>query len=448
MSTPETTRDWINSLMSHGYDQLPGKHLAWIDQKRQQARNDIQSHELPHRKLEAWRYTSIDKLVKQPFVRTQESFYALQDSDIEDWILNENDSHRLVFANGHCIPWLSNIESLPSDIKIGSLRASLSTDPEVIEKYLAKHPAQFSQDIFLSLNTAFIDDGLFIHVPKNIKVEKPIEVYYLSLAQEDAPLVLPRNLVVLESGASATLIEHYGSTGNSVYFNNNVTELFVDDNAQLTHYRLQDESEQSHHLGRIKLVQGADSTYNSAHFALGASWSRSDIDVEFSGKGAHCELNGLYMVKDGHLADFHLNVVHNHAHCSSLENFRGILAGKGRAVFDGRIVVEKHAQKTDAHLTNKNLLLSRDAEVDTKPQLEIYADDVKCSHGTTVGRIDPKQIFYLRSRGIDEANAKRMLCIGFAGEILEKLALDEVKSFVETRVLDRLVSATDEGNPI
>jgi Fe-S cluster assembly protein SufD len=339
MSTQDTAREWINSIMSHGYSELPAKHIPWVDQKRQQARNDIKSCEIPHRKQEAWRYTSIDKLVKQPFVHSAEPFEALLDTDIEEWILGDDDSYRLVFANGHCIPSLSNIEALSSDIKIGSLQASMATDPGIIEKYLAKHPAQFSQDIFSTMNTAFIDDGLFIHIPKNVKVEKPIEVLYLNLAQEEAPLIVPRNLVVLDSGANATLIERYSSTGDSLYFNNNVTEVYVNDNAQFTHYRVQDESEQSHHLGRIKLVQGADSNYNSAHFALGAGWARTDIDVEFSGKGAHCELNGLYMVKDGHLADFHLNVVHNVSHCSSAENFRGILAGKGRAVFDGRIVV-------------------------------------------------------------------------------------------------------------
>lgn len=445
MSALQLNREWIDKLATLEPGQLPGKDLPWLDNMRQQAHSEIPSLGLPYRKLEAWRYTSVDKLTQQPFVYIDDIFNVQPVTDIEDWILNDTDSYHLVFANGRCIPRLSNIQGLSSKIRIGSLRANLAIDPDIIKTFLANRPSQGSQDIFLALNTAFINDGLFIHIPKNVRIEKPIEVLYLNLTQEDAPLILPRNLVVLDSGAEATLIERFSSTGKASYFNNSVTEIFVNNNAHLTHCRLQDESEQSCHLSHIKLEQGADSSYHGAHFALGARWARSEIDVRFSGKGANCELNGLYMVKDNHLADFHLNVVHHHSHCTSRENFRGILTGKGRAVFDGRILVEKNAQKTDAHLSNKNLLLSREAEVDTKPQLEINADDVKCSHGTTVGQLDPKQIFYLRSRGISENDARRMLCIGFAGEILEKLALDEVKSFVESRIHEHLIS-TINGN--
>jgi len=434
MKAIQSNREWIDRLVSNSSTSLPGNKYPWLDSARQQARTNLHTYDVPNRKLEAWRYTSIENLLKQPFEYNEQRFEALLDTDIDDWILNETDSYRLVFVNGRCIPWLSNIEALASHIKIGSLRASLLTDPEIIEKYLTKHPAQISSDIFVSLNTAYINDGLFVHIPTEVQLDKPIEVYYISTAQEEATLVLPRNLVVLERGASATLIEHYCSTGNSVYFNNNVTEMYVNDNAQLMHYRVQDESEQAHHLGRIKLLLGTDSQYHSAHFSLGASWSRCDIDVAYSGTGAGCYLNGLYVVKDGQLSDFHVNVVHSHSHCVSRENFRGILAGKGRAVFDGRVVVEKNAQKTDAHLSNNNLLLSRDAEVDTKPQLEIEADDVKCGHGTTVGQIDPNQVFYLRSRGIDMDTAKRMLCLGFTGEILDLVALEEVRSFLASRV--------------
>jgi Fe-S cluster assembly protein SufD len=292
--------------------------------------------------------------------------------------------------------------------------------------------------VFTTLNAANIDDGLFVHIPKNVALDKPIEVLHLNYTANSERLILPRHLVVVESGAQATLIERIASRGNAAYFANSVSEIFVGDNARLSHYRIQNESCQAHHLSRVNLLQGANSTYKAAHFALSANWSRCDINARFSGKGAHCDLSGLYTVNNKQLADFHLNVIHNHPHCSSRENFRGIIAGNGRAVFDGRIVVDPHAQKTDAQLSNKNLLLSRDAEVDTKPQLEIYADDVKCSHGTTVGQIDPRQVFYLRSRGIDEATAKKMLCLGFAGEILADIELEEVRSYIENCVQQSL----------
>ncbi|MCI0506427.1 MAG: Fe-S cluster assembly protein SufD [Gammaproteobacteria bacterium] len=441
MNMSETGRQWLHNLITQGQI-LPDQQLDWLDQNRQAAWQQMQSFELPDRKQEAWRYTSIDRLIKYNFLHTSELSEILPGTEIGEWILPDNSSYRLVFINGHCVPRLCNIQGLPRNVAIGCLRASMSTDGEVIRHYLSnplfKQSSSTARDLFAALNTAYMDDGLFVHIPKNAALDRPIEVLHLNLAMDNELLILPRHLVVIDEGASATLIERYVSQGNHAYFSNNACDIFVNGNARLSHYRIQDESAQSHHLGRVNILQGADSNYKGVYLALGGSWSRCDIDARFSGKGAHCDIIGLYTVNAKQLTDFHLNVLHNHAHCSSRENFRGIIAGSGRAVFDGRIVVEKHAQKTDAQLTNKNLLLSLDAEVDTKPQLEIYADDVKCSHGTTVGQIDPKQVFYIRSRGIDEAMAKKMLCLGFAGEIFDQLDLPEVRSFVEQRVQNNL----------
>lgn len=437
MTTAETNRQWLEKLVNQAHH-LPGQQIEWLNKTREMAKERMQSMPLPQRKQEAWRYTSIDRLVKHDFLHGDDSFYTLTDADISNWIIADDNSYRLVFANGRCIPRLCNVRGIPGDVTIGSLRASLTTDGDLIQQYLSQQPSLMSEDVFTTLNAANIDDGLFVHVPKNVALDKPIEVLHLNYTANSERLILPRHLVVIESGAQATLIERVASRGNAAYFANSVSEIFVGDNARLSHYRIQNESSQAHHLSRVNLLQGADSTYNAAHFALGANWSRCDINARFSGKGAHCDLSGLYTVNDKQLADFHLNVIHNHPHCSSRENFRGIIAGNGRAVFDGRIVVDPYAQKTDAQLSNKNLLLSRDAEVDTKPQLEIYADDVKCSHGTTVGQIDPRQVFYLRSRGIDEATAKKMLCLGFAGEILADIELEEVRSYIENCVQQSL----------
>jgi len=448
MNSLATGQSWLTGVSHYAEQDLPGKHLPWLVAMRQQALSDLQTREWPQRKLEAWRYTNIDSLLQQSFSYPDASLTTIHETDIEQWILDANNSYRLVFANGHYIPGMSHTYGLASYIKAGSLRAALSTDAEDIEPYLtAESPyyaAPGSQDIFAALNTALIDDGLFIHIPSNVQLDKPIEVLYLNLTQGKSPLIVPRNVVILDPGASATLIERFATVGNAAYFNNNVTHIIMNDDAQLTHYRVQDESANAHHLSRVSLVQGRGSDYRSSHLALGAKWSRSDIDVMFSGPGAYCDLSGLYMVKDAHLTDFHVNVMHNFAHCTSRVDFRGILAGKGRAVFDGRIAVQKAAQKTDAHLSNKNLLLSSDAEVDTKPQLEIDANDVKCSHGTTVGQIDPSQLFYLRTRGIDEAQAKRMLCVGFANEILQKLSLDAMKTFIEKRVTKQLSGLAEQ----
>jgi Fe-S cluster assembly protein SufD len=433
----ETGRQWLHNLITQGQFE-PDQQLDWLNQTRQTAWQQMQSLELPHRKQEAWRYTTIDRLTKYNFLRAPGNGEALADTETGGWILPDESSYRLVFFNGHCVPRLCNIQGLPREVAIGCLRASMSTDGEIIQRYLSRQFPSSSPDVFAALNTASIEDGLFVHVAKNVTLDKPIEVLHLNLAMENELLIQPRHLVIIETGASATLIERYASHGSHAYFTNNVCEVFVNDNARLSHYRIQNESAQSHHLGRVNILQGADSAYKGAYLTLGGNWSRCDIDARFSGKGADCDVNGLYTVNARQLTDFHLNVLHNYPHCSSRENFRGIIAGSGRAVFDGRIVVEKRAQKTDAQLTNKNLLLSHDAEVDTKPQLEIYADDVKCSHGTTVGQIDPKQVFYMRSRGIGETMAKKMLCLGFAGEILEQLDLPEVRSYVEEKVQNNL----------
>ena len=437
MNTSVANRQWFEKLVNQSHH-LPGQHIEWLANTRDTAKKRIQSMNLPQRKQEAWRYTSIDRLVKHDFIYGDDAFYTLSDADIGDWIVANDASYRLVFANGRCIPRLCNVQGIPGNVTVGSLRASFTTDGELIQQYLSKQSSPASEDVFTALNDAHIDDGLFVHVPGNVVLDKPIEVLHLNYASISERLILPRHLVVIEPGAQATLIERFASHGSAAYFTNSVSEIFVGDNARLSHYRIQNESAQAHHLGRVNLLQGADSRYKAAHFTLGASWSRCDINVQFSGKGADCDLSGLYTVNDKQHADFHLNVIHNHAHCSSRENFRGIVAGNGRAVFDGRIVVEKYAQKTDAQLSNKNLLLSRDAEVNTKPQLEIYADDVKCSHGTTVGQIDPRQVFYLRSRGINETSARKMLCLGFAGEILEGIELEGVRSYVENRLQQSL----------
>jgi Fe-S cluster assembly protein SufD len=259
---------------------------------------------------------------------------------------------------------------------------------------------------------------------------------------DEPRLAQPRHLVDLGEGASATLIERYVSLGESLYCTNSVLELSLGDRASLSHYRVQEESPSAFHLAGVYLSQAAASRYHGVNVGLGAAWSRTDLVAGFVGEGAECILDGLYLAGDGQTMDFHLDVRHEIPGCTSREGFKGILYGKGRAVFDGRITVARDAQKTDAQLSNRNLLLSRGAEVDTKPQLEILADDVKCSHGTTVGQLDPGSLFYLRSRGIPLPQARRMLCVGFAEEVLDALAPELLRDFVSARVGVRLEQAS------
>ncbi|MEJ2441089.1 MAG: SufD family Fe-S cluster assembly protein, partial [Gammaproteobacteria bacterium] len=335
-------------------------------------------------------------------------------------IYPETESYRLLFVNGQCVPGLSNIEQLPASIKIGSLRAALSTDKQVITDTLSKrHDRQ--DDVFSALNRALLNDGLFIHVGADAVVPRPVEVVYLNINFEHHTLSQPHSLVILEPGAVLKLVEHHTSTGSADYFFNGINEIILGEN-----------------FNRHQVQQQRASDYRAWHIASGGGWNRTDVNVDFAGTQANCELQGLYTAGSGQYTDIHLDVQHSLPACRSRENYRGIVHGKGRAVFDGRIVVAKDAQGSDASLSNRNLLLSENAEIDTKPQLEIYADDVKCAHGTTVGRLDPQQVFYLRSRGIPEPEARRMLCMGFAEQILATVEDERLHKFMLKEVTDKL----------
>lgn len=435
----EQSRQWFEKLAKSGQVELPSDKLNWLEEARQQARDAINTLPVPYRKQEEWKYTSIDGLLRHDFQPANEQFTALQSVDLEDWSLPDLDAYRLVFANGRCVPQLSNIEDLPEGVRIGSLRAALTTDPELLATWFGQ-TANHQQHMFTALNTALINDGLFVHVNAGVKLDKPVEVIYLSLALEDAVIAHPRNLIVMEAGSEATLIERFVSTGESVYFNNVLDEIVLNESATLNHHRVQAESSQAYHLSSLFLSQQKQSRYRGTGMALGGAWARTDYRARFLDEEAECILNGLYLAGDKQLTDFHLDIDHAKPHCSSEENFRGILYGKGRAVFDGRIFVAKDAQKSDAHLHNANLLLTRSAEVDTKPQLEIYADDVKASHGTTVGQLDPEQIYYMRSRGIETTTAQKMLCLGFADEIINTIEIEPLRQHVH----DRLHSTLDQ----
>lgn len=416
---------------------LPATDQAWLEQKRSSASDVLVRSGFPDKKSEAWRYTGLDSLLQTDFNLSLEPFTALVESDLDDVSIAGLDAHRLVFANGRLVESLSQLEELPRGVRVQSLHALLESEPEQAAQWL--HSAASSEShVFNELNTALINDGLVVIVESGVELDKPIEALFLSEALDDAIVAQPRNLIVLEEGARATLIERHTSLGQSMYFNNSVSELLLAADAQLTHYRLQEESNSAFHLSSLFLRQQRGSVYRSTSIAMGGAWSRTDFNVDFQGEGANCELDGLYLAGDRQLVDFHLNVMHHVPGCSSRENFRGILHGKGRAVFDGRILVSQDAQKTDAQLSNDNLLLTRSAEVDTKPQLEIYADDVKCSHGTTVGQLDPQQMFYLRSRGIAAGEARKMLCLGFAREVLDSCEIDGVRERAETRLQDAL----------
>ena len=431
MSAQLEQRQWFYDIIDSSERNLPEAGLSWLDRARAEARKAVGELVMPHRKHEAWRYTDLGALYKQPF--RDGGARVLQDSDIEQCIYSTDDSHRLVFANGHFVAEMSNIHSLPDGVVIGSLSDMLASDPDLVYRWLT-HNTWSQPDVFSELNRALISDGAFIHVAENINLDKPVEIVYVNSSHQHNGLSQPHSVLVLAAGARAKVIERFTGPSRASYFFNGITAVSLGANAGLQHYRLQSESGSAHHLGRVSLRQDGASEYNGVNIATGGAWSRTDIRARFDGEHAVCNLDGLYTVGERQYTDFHLDVIHALPHCSSREDFKGIVYGKGRAVFDGRILVEKNAQKTDAQLSNKNLLLTQYGEVDTKPQLEIHADDVRCSHGTTVGKLDPNQLFYLRSRGIDEHEARKMICLGFAEQVMANVDDARVHDYIHDQV--------------
>jgi Fe-S cluster assembly protein SufD len=279
-------------------------------------------------------------------------------------------------------------------------------------------------------------------VPAGVAVTEPVRLVFISTARQSGATIHPRNLIVAEANSRLTVVESYVSTNDSAYFTNAVTELVAGDNAQVEHLKFQDEAAHAYHIATLHGQFGRTSNVKIHSFALGAKLSRNNVRAKLAGEGLECVLNGLYLTRDEQLADHHMIVEHAQPHCASHEYFNGILDDKSKGVFHGRILVQPIAQKTDAKQTNKNLLLSDDATADTKPQLEIYADDVKCTHGATVGQLNDESIFYLRSRGLDTETARRMLIHAFAGEIIERIRYEPAREELDKLVWERL-----EANP-
>ena len=391
---------------------------------------------------EDWRFTNTAPIAKLPFQPAREiAANGAENKVLKEAAFAKLAGNRLVFVNGFFCAKLSSLKPVSGGVRIENLAAALAKDSALIEKHLGKY-AHTSNNTFAALNQAFFTDGAFIFVPEGVKVAEPVQLIYISSAKNSGETILPRNLVIAEANSKLTVVESYISTGNVAYFTNAVTEIFAGNNAAVEHIKLQDEAANAFHIATIAGEFGRASNVTVHSFALGAKLSRTNIRTKLAGEGLECILNGLYLTKDEQLADHHMIVEHAQPHCASHEYFNGILDDKSKGVFHGRILVREIAQKTDAKQTNKNLLLSDNATADTKPQLEIYADDVKCTHGATIGQLNDESIFYLRSRGIGTDTARQMLIHAFAGEIIERIKCEPAREVIDKLVWDRL-----EANP-
>jgi Fe-S cluster assembly protein SufD len=414
---------------------------AWLPPLRQAGAARFTALGFPTLKHEDWRFTNVASIARLPFQPASAGRCELSAEALKQFTFGSLAAHRLVFVNGTFAPECSSVGALPAGVTVKNLAKALAENGPLLEKHLC-HQATGQDNSFTALNNATFSDGGFLHVAAGKVLETPVHLLFVSTGKEAGATAQPRNLFLVEANAQATVLESYVSLADGAYFTNAVTEVVAGDNAVLEHVKFQDESVAAFHMAALHAQLGRASNFISHSFALGAKLSRNNIRTNLAGEGLEAVLNGLYLTRDEQLADHHMVVEHAQPNCASHEYFNGILDGKSKGVFHGRIYVHPVAQKTDAKQTNKNLLLSEEATADTKPQLEIYADDVKCTHGATIGQLNDESIFYLRARGIGPDTARRMLIHAFAGEIIERVRNTAVREELDKLVWDRL-----EANP-
>jgi Fe-S cluster assembly protein SufD len=433
---------------------------AWIRDVRHAAMERFEELGFPTLRDEEWRFTNLAPLVRAPFEFAEQSGNALGKHSVvatPDLPLQlavsglraagrivrvQADALRLVCVNGRFSEELSSLDGLPSGLIVSSLATAIRVYGKRVESHLGQYAA-FEDQAFTALNTAFLQDGVFIFVPKGMVLERPLSLVFLTVPT-DRPLVShPRTLVLLEAGSQATIVESYVGIEPGAYFTNAVTEAVVGSGAVLDHYKLQREGRSAFHIATLQLQQERDSQFSSHLISGGGSLVRNDVNAVLAAEGCTCTLNGLSMATGRQHVDNHTLIEHAKPHCTSHELYKCILDDQAHGVFNGKILVHQDAQKTDAKQTNQTLLLSEEATINTKPQLEIFADDVKCTHGATVGQLDDEAIFYLRSRGIDAAAARTLLTYAFANDVIGRIQVEPVRRYLEEQLLatQRLPSA-------
>ncbi len=406
-----------------------------LGQLRRQAIDRFAELGFPTIKMEDWRFTNVAPIARTEFdLRPERGGIVLGDLAPYRYA----DSLQLTVVNGHLVPEFSDLRSLPEGVMVCSLGECLKEHPEKIDEYLGRY-AGFDNHAFVALNTALFRDGVFVYVPKGVVVERPINLVNIARPTGDRPIAMfPRNLFVAAESSQVTLVEQFATVGEGPYLTSPVTEVVVGDNAVVDHYKLQRESTDAFHMATFQIYLGRDGNFSSHSISWGGGLVRNDVNAVLDGEGSEATLNGLYMVEGTQLVDNHMRVDHAQPHCDSHELYKGILEGKSRAVFNGRIFVHEGAQKTDAKQTNRNLLISPDSVCNSNPQLEIFADDVKCTHGSTVGQLDDLGVFYLRSRGIGEEAARSLLTYAFAADIVERIKVEPVRRDLEEFLFRRL----------
>jgi len=417
---------------------------AWLKRLRESAIERFEQLGFPTTDDEEWKYTNVAPIAKINFAPTQTTGAQTRNFDatqLQSFTYEEASRSQLVFVNGVYNRELSLVDALPEGVVVADLSVAIADarSEGILREQLARS-ADYDANGFTALNTAFLKSGAFILIPRGVELKASLHLLFLADAPTETPVAaFPRVLIVCERDSAATVIESYASaTDDAGYLTNAVVEIVLEENARLEHYKVQRESAKAFHIATTAAALGRSSHLNSTTVTLGAQLSRHDIKVTLDHEGASCSIDGLYIVGNGQHADTHSLIDHRQPHCASQQLYKGILDGKSRAVFNGKVFVREGAQQTDAKQTNRNLLLSNEARVDTKPQLEIFADDVKCAHGATVGQLEDEELFYLSSRGLHADIARNLLTYGFAEEVIEKIKIESIKAQLDEAVLTRL----------
>ncbi len=411
----------------------PASGPEWLRNLRQSAAARFAEVGFPTRRNEEWRFTNVSPIAETPFALASKTESAMTAETLAGYTYAGMGGTQLVFVNGHFQADLSSKE-FPEGVTVSTLSQAMEAAPELIEAHIGRY-AKFTTQAFVALNTAALEDGAFVHIGRGTVVDEPIHLLFLSTPNSGPTVSHPRTLIIAETNSQATIVESYSGTADAVYFTNAVTEITAAENAVIDHYKVQRESRKAYHVATMQLHLAKSTNFSSHSVGLGGLLVRNDANAYLGGEGIECTLNGVYLGNDRQLIDNHTEIDHAMPHCNSHEIYKGILDGHSRGVFNGKIFVREDAQKTDAKQTNQTLLLSPTAQIDTKPQLEIFADDVKCTHGATIGQLSDEAMFYLRARGISKDNARALLTYAFASDIVSRIKIDAIRAQLDQVLL-------------
>ena len=422
-----------------------GHQPGWLKTLRRSAFEWVGEHGFPTTKDEAWKYTRVASILEIPFAPAEPGARcALSLNDVAE-LAGEIGGLRLVFVNGYFVPEISAVKSLPEGVKLGSLASVFAQEGEALQSLLKWRLLRERRHAFTTLNLALGKDGAFIQIPSHATVEEPIQLVFISDAGAIPLVSHPLSVVFAGVGSRATIVETHVGIAGGIYLSNAVTEIVLDEGAVVEHYKIQNEAESAYHLAFMDVRQGRASRFAAHSVAIGAALARHEVKVALEAPEAQVTLNGLYLPRGRQLLDNPTTIEHAAPHCTSRQLYKGVVDGHGRGVFDGRIVVRPGAMKTDASQTNKNLLLSASAQAYTRPRLEIFADDVKCAHGATVGQLDDEALFYLRTRGIPQQQARDLLTYAFASEMVELIQVPPLRCRVRQMLAARFTDGDKAG---